>query len=164
MGFHRRLLLLLAAATIFGISLIASAFGVDHSVGRRRRQGFHLRTLKPLVLHDLRDDQDSAPTDADVPARTQRRERKNKYKNFSKVSDQIDPQEALIAESGRKNQEILAEISQAVKKSRPEPEILPLPKVEFPDTKDIDVSITVSINQCTSHHLDRRESHCDVLI
>lgn len=69
-----------------------------------------------------------------------RRERKNKYTKFSKVQ-QKDPLEILIAESGRKNQEIVAEQSQyLMTKTIPEPEVEPLPRVEFPDTKGIDVS------------------------
>jgi 16S rRNA processing protein RimM len=133
MGFPRRIYLLLAA-DLFGISLIGSAFTVDYDI---RRKVSRSRKHTPFILQHHPDPQSSAVASATDAAPASRRERKNKYKNFSKV-EQKDPLEVLIAESGRKNQEIVAELSQAVKKSRPEPEIAPLPKVEFPDTKGID--------------------------
>jgi len=82
-----------------------------------------------------------------------RRTKRNKYDNFSKV-ERMDPLEALLRESERKNGEFLAEqqkkasrrteIHQKSKLRPSQPiitEIAPLPQVEFPDTKDIDVSL-----------------------
>jgi hypothetical protein len=68
-----------------------------------------------------------------------RKKKKNKYQEFSKVQDKLlDPLESLIAESEKK-QQILTEQSKTWKAARPV-EIAPLPKIEFPDNKDIDVS------------------------
>jgi hypothetical protein len=74
---------------------------------------------------------------------THRRERKNKYEKFSKVSlSPQDPLEELIADAEKKNRELLEEKSRyEAENTRPQPEIAPLPTLEFPDTKVIDVSI-----------------------
>lgn len=76
--------------------------------------------------------------------KTRRREKKNKYKQFSKISSRRDPLEELIADCEKKNQELKAEKKRVEEKkihqSKLEPKIAPLPSLEFPDTKAIDVS------------------------
>ena len=102
-----------------------------------------------------------------------RRTKRNKYDNFSKV-EQIDPLEALLQESERKNGEFLAEqqkkasrkteihLKNKARPSQPITEIAPLPQVEFPDTKDIDVSLLNEMKRMTTT-VSLKSTHSDFL-
>jgi hypothetical protein len=112
------------------------------------RQAFAFSLIDPaltrrgsarVLTSSIAEARDGATTTEDTLTR-QRKQRKNKYKNFSKVDELLDPQDKLIAESEKKNQDILTETKQARQKPRPETQIAPLPTVEYPDTKSIDVS------------------------
>jgi hypothetical protein len=83
--------------------------------------------------------EDDMPTNISSPINTPKR-RTNKYKNFSKVNEESDPLDALIAESQRKSQEIVIAARTPVQWIGPSPEISTIPKVVFPDVKGIDVS------------------------
>lgn len=98
-----------------------------------------------LGNHDGNNTSIAAPT----AAAPRRRQKKNKYAKFSKVAETtIDPLEALLQESKRLNRELMEEQQreeEQKKRSRPQPEIKPLPKLEFPDTQTIDVSLFMFI-------------------
>ena len=81
----------------------------------------------------------------------QRRRKKNKYAEHSKVEkESADPLEALLQESERKNKELVIERQRSqrermMRSPLSQPEIKPLPKLEFPDTQTIDVSWTCTM-------------------
>ena len=94
------------------------------------------RTLKSTAHHE--EDKDSS-----ISPVTERRQKKNKYATFSKIGNETaDPFEVLLQESERKNRELIEQQQRDLelrqKRSRPQPEIKPLPKLEFPDTQTID--------------------------
>lgn len=71
-----------------------------------------------------------------------RKQRRNKYNDFSKVSDH-DPLDVLISESKRKNDEIIADVPSSVRSistSTPTEVVPPIPYAQYPDVKGIDVS------------------------
>jgi hypothetical protein len=113
----------------FAFSLIDPAF-----IGGRAT-----RVVRVSTTSSLAEARDGATTSEDTVTR-QRKQRRNKYRSFSKVDELLDPQDKLIAESQTKNQDILTETKQARQKPRAETQIAPLPTVEYPDTKTIDVS------------------------
>jgi hypothetical protein len=67
-----------------------------------------------------------------------RKQRRNKYKDFSKVTDR-DPLDVLISESKRKNDEFIAEVTSSVRSVTND--LLAVPYVQYPDVKWIDVSV-----------------------
>lgn len=89
------------------------------------------------VLWASGSDRNPSRTDSQAPS-YQGRKKKNKYANFSKTSTDIDPLEAMIAESAVKVQEIDEEKLRKKQAANPKPKIQPAPKVEFPDNKNID--------------------------
>jgi hypothetical protein len=125
------------------------ALGVLETLCGKDRQAFAFSLIDPVVTRSrsawgvstssIAEARDGATTSEDTLTR-QRKQRKNKYKDFSKVDELLDPQDKLIAESEKKNQDILIETKHARQKPRPETQIAPLPTVEYPDTKSIDVS------------------------
>jgi hypothetical protein len=89
---------------------------------------------------------DNIPINSEVPLESNpRKKRRNKYENFSRVNMSIDPLEALIEESKRKNHDLL--IDNESSKRRPHNdgsvEIPSTPSKLFPDVKSIDVSSIV---------------------
>lgn len=70
-----------------------------------------------------------------------RKQRRNKYKDFSKVSDH-DPLEVLISEAKQKNDQIIAEVFSSVRSTLVTPDISDIPYVQYPDIKGIDVSFS----------------------
>lgn len=173
LGSRRLRWLLPAASTVFVKIPTVFAFRVDHCSLLRPRRPYPAPpgaspTRPPAVLPPfasssalraaararggpdpaLANDADPTPPPTTTPPPTRgRRERTNKYQDFSKVNGRVDPLEALIAESGRKNEALIAERTSSAalaKSSRGGLEssttIAPLPKVQFPNTKGIDVS------------------------
>jgi hypothetical protein len=124
------------------------ALGVLETLCGKDRKAFAFSLIDPAVTRSrsarvsassIAEARDGATTSEDTLTR-QRKQRRNKYKDFSKVDELLDPQDKLIAESEKKNQDILIETKHARQKPRPETQIAPLPTVEYPDTKSIDVS------------------------
>jgi hypothetical protein len=111
------------------------AFQIDTQ--QRQLHNKPRRAVKPVYAH-----YNDAPSEVSYIRQSnpiKRKRKKNKYQEFSKVQDNLlDPLESLIAESEKK-QQILTEESRA-SKAPPSVEIAPLPKIEFPDNKEIDVS------------------------
>lgn len=79
-------------------------------------------------------------TDEDVTDESpkKRRRKKNKYANFSKVKQEIDPVEELLAESQRKQADLEQERQEKRRKRKPQVKVEPLTKIQFPDNKNID--------------------------
>lgn len=67
-----------------------------------------------------------------------RRRKKNKYAKFSKVKEEADPFDKLLAESEQKQAALQQEQEERKRKRKPVVKVEPLGKIEFPDNKAID--------------------------
>jgi hypothetical protein len=128
----RILITLMFALSLANFDFSESAFFVTVSFTRRLTRVWS----KEVSLND--NVLTPASHDALSPE-SPRRQRRNKYKDFSKVSDH-DPLEVLISESKRKNDEIGAKVSSSVRRNHEKPEVSATPAIEYPDVKGIDVS------------------------
>jgi 16S rRNA processing protein RimM len=82
---------------------------------------------------------DSTAGEVDAAPYKQRR-KKNKYANFSKVKEETDPFEELLAESHEKQSTLQQEKEDRRKRKRRPKVVIPpaLTNIEYPDTKEID--------------------------
>ena len=87
--------------------------------------------MGPLAATDqtAADSQEAAP---------KRRRKKNKYAKFSKIKQETDPFEDLLAESQQKKATLDREKQERRRKRKPAVKVEPLGKIEFPDNKGID--------------------------
>jgi len=73
------------------------------------------------------------------PSASKRREKKNKYASFSKTPE-VDPLDALLAESAAKNAALESKSSKGKKAATPTPNTSPKPRNDFPDNSSINPS------------------------
>ena len=124
----------------------AAAASASASALSRRVQVIHVSRLNEYNQEDS-----STLFSSAAQQQRQRRRKKNKYAEHSKVEkESADPLEALLQESERKNKELVIERQRSqrermMRSPLSQPEIKPLPKLEFPDTQTIDVSWTCTM-------------------
>mmetsp|Transcript_7213 Transcript_7213/g.9370 ORF Transcript_7213/g.9370 Transcript_7213/m.9370 type:complete len:357 (+) Transcript_7213:124-1194(+) len=98
----------------------------------------HHQKSKSIVILSLASREED-PSKVATSKEQQRKEKKNKYKNFSKVTENTDPFEQLLAESNQKLSQLEQEREEKKKRAQPQVKNLPpLPKISFPDNKGID--------------------------
>lgn len=89
---------------------------------------------------EIQDEYSSTQEDK-IPEQTRRRRKNNKYAKFSKVQEESDPFEELLAESLQKQAAIERDMQEAKKlkrkQSQQEVKLEPLVKIQFPDNKEI---------------------------
>eukprot|EP00977_Amphora_coffeiformis_P027343 scaffold34604_cov164-Amphora_coffeaeformis.AAC.11 len=85
--------------------------------------------------------QATADSSDDATTNTRRRRKRNKYAEFSKVKQETDPLEELLAESQQKQaaleQEAQARRQRNQQQRKPAVPVQPIDKIEFPDNKEI---------------------------
>jgi hypothetical protein len=123
-------------ALIFAFSLVKFEFSESacFCVGSMDRRTTRIRSNDDVSLDVFAPERPS-------PTESSRRQRRNKYQDFSKVSDH-DPLEVLISESKRKNDEIITEVAASARSIRNSvaTEVSAIQYVQYPDVKGIDVS------------------------